>query len=176
MTTHSGNTHQGWTEAQLAERRAEAYRLRLRGLSLREVGQRLGVSHTTVANWTRTEAEELVQPLATELRQQQVDRLDEMRAAVLGVLESRHYVVSNGRLIRLSEDADPLEDDAPILQAVDRLLRIEERRSRLFGLDAPEKSEVAATIEQLAPPVLDLIEAAEREAQAEVDAVRGGAD
>jgi transcriptional regulator with XRE-family HTH domain len=176
MSIHSGNTHQGWTEAQLAEKRAEAYRLRLRGLSLREVGRRLGVSHQTVSNWTKQAADELIQPLASELRQQQADRLDAMQAAVMGVLEAQHYVVSNGRLIRLSEDAPPLEDDGPVLAAVDRLLRIEERRSRLFGLDAPERSEVSTTVEQISPNVLSLIEAAERDAEADVAAVQAGTD
>lgn len=176
MSIHSGNTHQGWTEAQLAEKRAEAYRLRLRGLSLREVGSRLGVSHQTVSNWTKQAADELVQPLASELRQQQADRLDELRAATLGVLEKQHLMISHGRVIRLVEGGDPLEDDSHVLAAVDRLLKIEERRSRLFGLDAPERSEVATTVEQLTPPVLSLIEAAERDAEADVAAVQAGTD
>lgn len=168
--------HQDTTEAQLAEKRAEAYRLRLRGLSLREVGLRLGVSHTTVSNWTRTQAEELVQPLAAELRQQQVDRLDEMRASVLAVLEKQHLMISHGRVIRLVEGGDPLEDDSHVLAAVDRLLRIEERRSRLFGLDAPERSEASVSVETLTPGVLGLVEQAERDAQADVDAITSGAD
>jgi hypothetical protein len=52
--------------------------------------------------------------------------------------------VSNGRVVTL--DGQPLQDDGPILQAVDRLnhiedrkLRIQERRAKYLGLDAPKQ-------------------------------------
>lgn len=129
-----------------AEQRAEAYRLKLRGLSDREVARRLGVSHTTIQNWTREEAESIVMPLAAELRKVQLERLGEMRQAALEVLERFHYTVSHGRLIT-DVDGEPLEDDAPRLQAIDRLLRVEERIAKLMGLDAPSRAEVEARVE-----------------------------
>ena len=51
-------------------------------------------------------------------------------------------MVSQGRLIYLGDDPQPLADDAPVLAAVDRLLKIQERRARLLGLDQPTKSTV----------------------------------
>lgn len=132
--------------AELAEKRAAAYRLKLRGLSDRAAGAELGVSHTTIQNWTRQEADEIVLPLAVELRKVQLERLGEMRQAALEVLERFHYTVSHGKVI-CDSDGVPLEDDGPRLQAVDRLLRIEERIAKLMGLDAPTRAEIEARVE-----------------------------
>jgi hypothetical protein len=39
-------------------------------------------------------------------------------------------------------DGAPLLDDAPVLAAVDRLLKVQERRAKLLGLDVPVKRQV----------------------------------
>ncbi len=131
--------------AELAEKRAAAYRLKLRGLSDRAAGAELGVSHTTIQNWTKQEADEIVLPLAAELRKVQLERLGEMRQAALEVLARLHYTVSHGKVVHMA--GEPLEDDGPKLQAIDRLLRIEERISKLMGTDAPTRAEIEARVE-----------------------------
>jgi hypothetical protein len=95
---------------------------------------------------------------------QQLAVLDTAQQAVFGVLRHKHVTVSHGKIIAkwtgryltdpetgdvLRDDDDrplreyeDLQDDAPVLQAVDRLIKIEERRARLRGLDAPVKVEV----------------------------------
>lgn len=160
-------------EAQLAEKKAEAYRLRLRGLTLRQAAAKLGVSHQTIANWSRAEADATVLPLANELRTQQLERLDQMRQSALEVLERYHVVVNQGRVVEL--DGTPIEDDAPVLAAIDRLLKIEERRSKLMGLDAPVRSEIEARVEPKPATLIAKIEAA-REAVARKEAELGGSD
>ena len=45
--------------------------------------------------------------------------------------------------IRDSPDRRELLDDGPVLQAVDRLLKIADRRAKLLGLDAPKRVEVS---------------------------------
>ncbi|MET8848064.1 hypothetical protein [Amycolatopsis sp. NPDC004625] len=170
--------------AETAERQVRAYELALRGLSLRKIAATMTaegdpISHETARRLIAAEADERVAPLATAYRQMQLDRLNELRERVLEIREATHLTVSNGRVVMLeSEDGVkvPLPDDAPVLASVDRLLRIEERIARLLGLDAPEKAEITSTVEQISPPVLDLIERAEAAAQADVDAVQGGAD
>ncbi|MCK9929447.1 hypothetical protein MXD62_20065 [Frankia sp. Mgl5] len=81
---------------------------------------------------------------AAEVRQLELDRLDRMHVAVMAVLEKQHVTVSNGKVIYL--DGEPLEDDAPVLQAVDRLLKIQDRRAKLLGLDAEQKVSVAGGV------------------------------
>lgn len=124
-----------------AENRIVAYQLKLRGLSDRAAAQQMGVSHTTIQRWVKDEADSRVLPLADELRKVQLERLGEMRLKALEVLERFHVVVSHGKVIRDDDDV-PLEDDGPVLAAIDRLLRVEERIARLVGLDAPTRSEI----------------------------------
>ncbi|MFE6126740.1 hypothetical protein ACFQ6Q_00485 [Streptomyces sp. NPDC056437] len=89
-------------------------------------------------------------------RQQENERLDDelnrlegLAAAAHTVLNNRHILVNNGRVILHPETDQPMEDDAPVLQAIDRLVKIEEarrrngeRRAKLNGLDMPVKAEV----------------------------------
>lgn len=151
--------------AEAAEKRAEAYRLKLRGLSDRAIAAELGVSHTTIQNWTKQEADAVVLPLAEELRKVQLERLGEMRQAALQVLEREHVTVSHGRVVREGQpvldfddegnqiaviapgQGEPILDDGPVLAAIDRLLKIEERIAKLLGLDAPTRAEVEARVE-----------------------------
>ncbi|MGP3737923.1 hypothetical protein ACTWJ9_33610 (plasmid) [Streptomyces sp. GDS52] len=89
-------------------------------------------------------------------RQQENERLDDelsrlqkLEAAAHVVLNNRHIMVNNGRVILHPDTNQPMEDDAPVLQAIDRLVKIEdarrrnsERRAKLNGLDMPVKTEV----------------------------------
>ncbi len=100
---------------------------------------------------------------AEELVAVQLERLDFMYDAVLRVLETEHYTVSQGRLIYLHEDAPPLADDSPVLAAVDRLLKIENQRAELLGLKAPTKSTVTHAAADVDAAVAEL--AAELAAQ-----------
>ncbi|GAA2395473.1 hypothetical protein GCM10010404_61300 [Nonomuraea africana] len=68
--------------------------------------------------------------------------------------------VSQGRVVRLGQPfidddgnaavddgrGEPLEDDAPVLAAIDRMLKIQERRAKLLGLDIPVKQLVGGDV------------------------------
>lgn len=105
-----------------AQTAKEALALRLQGLTYDEIGQRLQVSHGTayrhvsmeLANTRSTAAE-----TAQELREVELQRLDRLLAVVGPMAESGD------------------------LQAVDRVLRIQERRAAYLGLDAPKAQLVA---------------------------------
>lgn len=76
-------------------------------------------------------------------------RLDHLRDAALAVMERDHLTVSHGKVIKiLDENGEeiPLLDDAPVLNAIDRLLRILESERKLDGADAPAKTEATVTI------------------------------
>ncbi len=67
-------------------------------------------------------------------------KLDAIEQAAWAVLRREHIVVQHGKVVYLKRK--PMLDDAPVLQAIDRLLKVAERRARLRGLDAPTKVEV----------------------------------
>jgi hypothetical protein len=154
-----------------AQRVAEAMRMRIDGKRYDEICAALGYNSTAAAaqDVTRAMAETLREP-ADDLRALELHRLDEAwqrlndaRNVVLEVMARRHVTVSNGRVVTLNDE--PIEDDAPILQAIDRLnhiedrrLRIQERRAKYLGLDAPKQvvitddaidSEIRALAEEL---------------------------
>ncbi len=126
-----------------AERDAECARLRARDYTYQQIADATGFTSRTGARFAveRALARTITEP-GEELRRIELMKLDALARAAWRVLEARHYLVSQGRLIRLEDGAPPLEDDGPVLQAIDRLLKISERRSRLLGLDSPVRMEV----------------------------------
>jgi hypothetical protein len=157
--THSGRDATGKFTQSLegAERDAEAVRLRTRGMSYTKISEQLGYGgHQNAARAVKKTLADVTREAAEEHVTIQLQRLDMMYEAELKVLEAHHYTVSQGRLIHLHEDAPPLEDDSPVLSAVDRLLKIEERRSRLLGLDAPTKTTVTHATSDVDAAVAEL--------------------
>lgn len=132
-----------------AERDAEAARLKAQGWSYSRLAERYKITKRGAMEMVRrayaTAGQEDRQiALAIELA-----KLDAAEAVVLQVLATHHVTVSNGRLVMDPSTGDPLPDDAPLLAAVDRWLRIAERRSRLMGLDAPARSTVTVITEDV---------------------------
>lgn len=133
-----------------AQREAEAARLRSRGWSYQRIADEVGYSNKGDAHHAVQKVlRDTVQEPGDELRALELTRLDTLYVAATEVLEREHITVSNGRVVSASNGA-PLVDDAPVLQAIDRLLKIQERRSKLLGLDAPVKRDVSLTDERVA--------------------------
>lgn len=131
------NTRQ-LSDAELAERDEKIWQLRLRGLSLRQIGAEVGLSHPSVHEILKRGYQERVYPLVDEQRAVELERLDLWTVAAGEVLNREHIHVSNGRIVR-DENDKPIRDDGPVLAAIDRLVRLAERRARLLGLDAPTR-------------------------------------
>lgn len=150
-----------------AERDAEAARLRTRGLTYRAIAEQMGyASPSSVHDAVKRCLDAIVEEPGQEVRRLELERLDDMYAAVMAVLEREHITISQGRIVRkrvLDENGDPtivatdrdgkpvfreeeILDDAPVLAAVDRLLKIMERRAKLTGLDAPVKADIGGTL------------------------------
>lgn len=149
-----------------ARRDAEAARLRGRGWTYQRIADELGVSKQTAYDAVQRALRDTLEEPAADVRQLELARLDDMYAAVMGVLEREHITVSQGRVVRrrlvdeqgmpiiTGSDADgkpiyaeeDIVDDGPVLAAVDRLLKIQERRAKLLGLDAPTKAEVGGKL------------------------------
>lgn len=111
-------------------------------------------------------------------------RLDSLEAEARKVLTARHIMVNNGHVINHPSSGEPMEDDGPILQAVDRLLKIEEsrrrigeRRAKLTGIEAAVK--IDATVHEVTQQDLELQEMlreAKARTKAEEQQLRDGGD
>lgn len=155
-----------------AERDAEAARLRTCGWTYGMIAKELGYTsrqaawngvQTVLAEIVREPAEDLVR-IETERLDLELVRLDQLERDVRRVLDAEHITVSNGKVIIDPRTNQPLEDDGPVLQAADRLIKIEdarrrnaERRAKLLGLDVPSRVSIEA--EQLGREISRLLDA-----------------
>jgi len=135
---------------------ARAAQLRGQGLSYRAVARELGVSvssaHQAVARAFR---DTLTEP-AEQARAVELARLEDAHDAALAVLLREHVTVSHGRIVT-DDDGTPILDDAPALQAIDRIRALSESRRKLLGLDAP--SRVSVDAENIGREIGDLLTA-----------------
>lgn len=153
-----------------AERDREAVRLRARGWTYQKIADHLGFGgHANAYRAVKRVLTSLPTEGADEARQLELERLDTLTQAALAVMERHHYYVSDGRVVYLGgkDDREPLRDDGPVLQAIDRLLRIGARRAALLGLDAPRQLHIQET-------AVGELDAAVRELADELAARAGG--
>lgn len=129
-----------------AARDAQACELRAQGLTYAAIGAELGLSKSQAFEGVQRALRDTLQEPADDVRRLELIRLDELAQHARQVLLGTHYVVSQGRVVRLTRGGIPLEDDAPKLAAIDRLLRIQERRARLLGLDSPQRVSIDAQL------------------------------
>lgn len=164
MPDHIGQAHDGKGRyvrtLTAAQKDAAAADLRSKGWTYQRIAEELefadrGEAHHAVGRVlkaTLKEPGEAVRTLELERLDAELERLNGLEAAVHTVLAREHITVSNGKVIYVGDE--PLLDDAPVLQAVDRLLKIEESRRRngesrrkLLGLDEPAKTQVTGTVQ-----------------------------
>lgn len=142
----------------VAERRADLVKYRIAGRPYEEFYRQLGYASINAAtkDFHRVFEESVAELHASrevyrEIELARLDaelhRLDRLYRKVEQILDEQHITISNGRVILL--DGATVPDPGPILQAADRLIRIEdarrrngERRAKLLGLEAPQRLEV----------------------------------
>jgi len=100
------------------ERGCQALELRKQGLSYTEIGAQLGLTKTGAYKSIMRALKRTMQEPADELRQIEGARLDTAQSAIWDK-------VKGGDVL-----------------AIDRFVRISERRSKLFGLDAPTRTNI----------------------------------
>jgi uncharacterized protein (DUF3084 family) len=132
--------------AAIAERRTRVLAMRVEQRPYTEIAAALGISETLA----RTDYVRAMECRKTELDEQrhltvarELATLEIAEQAAWEVLRREHIVIQHGQVVRVNRR--PVADDAPVLQAIDRILKISERRARLLGLDAPVRAKVEVT-------------------------------
>lgn len=142
-----------------AERDAAACRLWDRGDTLQAIADTLGFCDRAAVNRAiKRSLKDTQAAPAGMVRDRQMRRLDEMYRAALAVLETEHVTVSQGRVV-CDTDGAVVPDDAPVLAAIDRMIRIEARMAELMGLDAPKRSRVEVVTEDAIDAQIAVLEA-----------------
>jgi predicted DNA-binding protein YlxM (UPF0122 family) len=138
------------TQALVAERRAQVLKLRVASVSVGQIAQQFGISESAVHADVRRALEQRTKMLdeaLNEYRSMELEKLEAMERAAWGVLHRKHYLVSlqSGKVARHPDTDEPLLDDGPTLAAIDRLVKIQDRRAKLLGLDAAQKIQAEVT-------------------------------
>ena len=110
-----------------------AIRLRLEGYTLEQIGDNLGVSTATICKDIKEAVDsirEQEKQLASQVLDMEIYRLNLLQVAL-------HKTIFTGEI----SEQEPLDDHQ--LKAIDKMLKVMERRAKLLGLDAPTK--IAAT-------------------------------
>lgn len=135
---------------ELRQKENRAIELRSKGWSLAAIAAELGyASSSSVLDAIQRGLDRAPAETAPMHRALMDVKLDGYEKIAYDVLERFHYVVVTsgpkaGSIVYAPpEDGEaPLQDSAPVLAALDRLLRIQERRAKLHGTDAPSKRSV----------------------------------
>jgi len=124
-----------------AARDAEALAYRARGWTYQRVANEMGYSDKSGARKACERA------LASDVRETTEEAkslilmdLNAAKQAAWAVLEANHLTVSNGQVVRL--DGMPIPDDAPVLAAIDRIVKIDQEIAKIYGAYAPTRHEV----------------------------------
>lgn len=118
-TTNTPNAGQHTDRLTAAERRRQALDLRRTGASFRQIAEAIGCSVSIAHRYVATEIDKLNRESredAESIRTLELERLDRMTFALWNAATARGN-----------------------LGAIDRMLKVMERRARLLGLDAPAK-------------------------------------
>lgn len=130
-----------------AEREVLALKLRQGGRTYLEIGAELGCSAPTALRCVQKSLGRLAKQNTAEtqgLLALELARLDALSVEAYKVLEAEHPLTSGGAVVE--HGGQVLTDHGPVLRAIDRLLKISERRCALLGLNAPERETGAGDI------------------------------
>lgn len=163
--TRTGKDSRNITSARAvrdAQRRAEMLSLRLEGLTLEQIGERMGVGTPTVSRVISNALAAHTREPAEELRSLELGRCDVLLNEAMQTVKAFHPLVSPGRVVSapmLDDTGQPvrnpetgdvltrvLEDKAPKLAAIHVAVKVAERRAKLLGLDAATKLQQEVTV------------------------------
>lgn len=131
--------------ASQAARKLKAVNLSIQGKSYETIAEACGYStpeyaRTVIRNEYRKRIA-LADEKIDELRRRELDHLYDLRDRAYSVLEDGGiYIAASGKVVK-DDNGKPYKDNTIMLQAMDRLLKIQERISRLIGIDTPVKVE-----------------------------------
>lgn len=127
------------------QRDTEAARLRGKGWTWSAIADHLGYSDRQQAHKAVSRLRmAIITPAIDEMRDAEDAKLDKVEKACMAVLEAKHLKFHDGEA--LTHEGEVVTDDAHVLNATAQLLKVAERRARLWGLDAPVKTEIGGAV------------------------------
>lgn len=160
---------------------AHAAHLRSEGYTFRQIADAMDCSVGVAHDRVNRAYGRMPGPNALTERNRQLRELDDMKVSVYAVLEAQHVTITAKGVATITVEVDgqrreiPVPDDHPVLEAVDRLLKIQERRARLLGTDAPSRRSVEVVTKDALVTAMEQLNAQMAEAEEFADDAQGGA-
>lgn len=146
-------------------RDAQSLGFRARGWSYDRIANEMGYTNRSGARKAVERAmAAAVRETTEEAKTLLLADLNALKKEAWQVLEASHITVSHGQVVTITgPDGErvPIPDDGPVLNAIDRILRIDAEIAKIYGAYAPTRSEVLT---------LDAVEAEIRRLEVEIGA------
>jgi hypothetical protein len=108
---------------------------------VRRIAQAIGAGKSTVAEDVDALLAELVSVRTTDTEKARTAELEKLATCEAAALD-----------ILTAAETDPgAQDPDVVMRAVDRVVKVQERRAKLLGLDAPERHELSTVESELTP-------------------------
>lgn len=141
------------------ERDAEAWQMRCRGKQWEAIAEALGFNSRAAAYNAAMRARTLLpKETVEEISALMLMRATERYSRLREIAERRHPLVSHGRVM-LDADGEPMEDSAPVVQALAAMRAEDAEVRKLLGTDAPTKVSVDANkaVDEIASLLAELV-------------------
>ena len=118
----------------------KAAELRSRSVTYQQIGDFLGMTRQAAHQAVQRAIRDIPKDGAEETLRLELEKLDFLERKLFIIMEKEHLRVSNsGKVVTV--DGELILDDGPVMQAIQGLLKVSERRAKLLGINAPEKHE-----------------------------------
>jgi len=121
-----------------AETRRQVVALRIRGLSYQAIGKQLGISKAAAHKHFKNALKEIPKADREELRMLEAQRIADLRQRLWGDLAGKPNPDDSNKMIR--------PEGETLATLVNAAIRVSRHEAMIFGLDAPTKSEVLASV------------------------------
>lgn len=129
----------------LAGRTGQVWRAYLSGEPQTSIAQRFGISQARVSQLVR-EARAASEPVTKEQEiERTLDLYQALRSELLAVVVDGPVPLYSAGKAVLLDDGTRAKDHSQRLAAIDRMVKLDERASKLLGLDAAVRTEVAVS-------------------------------
>ncbi|MFJ4626181.1 hypothetical protein [Streptomyces sp. NPDC088847] len=153
------------------QRVVTAFDMRMKGATLYDIAEELGVTPPTVANYIKEELDNRLTPMADEERRKQLEQLDMLIKKVWAIIENDEPLYQYGKLV-IAANGKPAIDSKRTLEATAEMRKLLDSRARLTGAYKPFQTQTEVTHTTPADTALaslvEQMEARNRQVQAEL--------
>ena len=132
-------------ETKAAKNRQEAFRLKVQGHSYREIGRQLGVSHVVAQAYVKAEIArgDITEDERRGYRETERARLETILVRMMTLATRADLIIETTKEGARGPVTITIEDYHSATKAAETVVKISARLAALYGLDAPNKTELA---------------------------------